>query len=213
LSPKNNSKTKVDTRERLISTMIDLMWTKGYSAISVDDICKASGAQKGSFYHFFQSKAELAVVSCESVWEECRAELDTIFSPSRPPLERFVYFLQLLYEEQVEKQKEFGYVVGCPYCTIGTELATQDEDIRKRIAIIFEAHLRYFENALRDAVAEGALPANTNVKEKAQEIDAQITGAFATARIKNSLAAVGSGLVAAVFHCLGVPAPRLSEPA
>lgn len=85
--------------------MVDMMWTKGYSAISVDDICKAAGAQKGSFYHFFGSKAELAAATCETVWEECRAELDMVFSPTRPPLERLLYFLQLLYEEQIEKKR------------------------------------------------------------------------------------------------------------
>lgn len=207
MSPKNNSKSRNETRDRLIATMVELLWTKGYSAISVDTICKESGAQKGSFYHFFQSKAELAVVTCESQWEECRAELDTVFSPSRPALERFAYFLDLLHEEQIEKQREFGYVVGCPFCTLGTELATQDEAIRKRIAIIFEAHLRYFENALRDAVAEGTLPADTDVKTKAQELDSLITGAFATARIKNSLEPVGPSLASAVFSCLGVAQP------
>ena len=191
--------------------MVELLWTKGYSAISVDTICKEAGAQKGSFYHFFESKAELAVVTCETQWEECRAELDTLFSPSRPALERFANFLELLYEEQVEKQREFGYVVGCPFCTLGTELATQDEAIRKRIAIIFEAHLRYFENALRDAVAEGSLPVGTDVKAKANELDALITGAFATARIKNSLDPVGPGLAAAVFQSLGVKSPKRAK--
>lgn len=197
----------METRDRLIASMVELLWTKGYSAISVDTICKEAGAQKGSFYHFFSSKAELAVVTCETQWEECRAELDTVFSASRPALERFTYFLDLLYEEQVEKQREFGYVVGCPFCTLGTELATQDEAVRERIAIIFEAHLRYFENAIRDAVAEGTLPVGTDVKTKAQELDALITGAFATARIKNDLAPVGKALGTAVFHCLGVPKP------
>lgn len=194
-----------------MSAMVELMWVKGYSAISVDDICKASGAQKGSFYHFFASKAELAAATCESEWETCRAELDMVFSPSRPPLERLVYFLQLLYEEQQEKQQEFGYVVGCPFCTIGSELATQDEKIRARIAFIFEAHLRYFENALRDAVAEGALPPGTDVKAKAQEIDALMIGGLASARIKNSLVPVGKVLLNAVFDCLDVKPPALQN--
>lgn len=206
--PKTPQKSRGDTEQRLISTMVDLMWTKGYSAVSVEDICKAAGAQKGSFYHFFPSKAELAVAACESVWEECRAELDTIFSASRAPLDRVVYFLHELYQEQVEKQKEFGFVIGCPFCTIGTELATQDEAIRTRIAVIFEAHLRYFENALRDAVADGVLDKSTNIKVKAQELDTLMTGALATARIKNQLEPIGDSLLKAVFHCLGVAPPK-----
>lgn len=187
--------------------MVELMWTKGYSAVSVDDICKAADAQKGSFYHFFASKAELAAVVCETEWGHYKLELDEVFSPTRPALQRFTRFLEVMYAEQQEKQQAFGYVVGCPFCTIGSELATQDENIRERIEKIFDAHLCYFENALRDAVAEGSLPAATDVKTLAREIDALMTGAMATARIKNTLEPVGKDLLKAVFHCLGVKAP------
>lgn len=187
--------------------MVELMWTKGYSSVSVDDICKSAEAKKGSFYHFFPSKAELAITVCETEWETCKTELDEIFSPTSPPLERFLHFLNVLYEEQQEKFTQFGYVVGCPFCTIGSELATQDENVRARIESIFESHLRYFENAIRDAVASGDLPAHTDVKTKAREVDALMTGAMATARIKNSLEPVGKDLLRAVFHCLGAPIP------
>lgn len=187
--------------------MLDLMWSSSYGAVSVDDICKQAGAQKGSFYHFFASKAELAVVTFEEQWEKWRTELDAIFSPSRPPLERFVQFLRLLESEQKERLQEFGYVVGCPFCAVGSELATQDEPIRQRIEVIFEAHLRYFETALRDAVAEGLLPKKLDVKAKAREIDAFITGAMTTARIRNSLDPVGRDLVKGVFGCMDIPAP------
>lgn len=183
--------------------MIDLMWTKGYSAVSVEDICKAAGAQKGSFYHFFSSKAELLAVVFESEWGECKAELDETFSPTRPALQRFTNFLQHLYEEQQEKFKEFGFVVGCPFCTVGSELATQDEKIRARITAIFDAYLCYFENAIRDGVADGSFPKQTDVKAKAREVDALMTGAITTARIKNSLDPVGKDLSNAVMHCLG----------
>lgn len=196
------------TRQRLMEAMVELMWTKGYSASSVDDICKAAGAQKGSFYHFFPSKAELVATVFESEWESCKAELDAIFDSARPPLQRFLHFLEVMYEEQQEKQKDFGYVVGCPFCTVGSELATQDENIRARIEAIFVAHLSYFERAIRDAVAEGSVPKSTNIKDKANELDVLMTGAMATARIKNSLEPVGKGLVKAVFHCLGVDVPN-----
>lgn len=187
--------------------MIELMWTKGYSSVSVDDICKAAGAQKGSFYHFFASKAELAITVCETEWEACKTELDEIFSATRAPLQRFRHFLEVLYQEQEEKYAEFGYVVGCPFCTIGSELATQDEKVRARIEAIFESHLRYFENAIRDGVADQSIPKKTDVKAKARELDALLTGAMTTARIKNSLEPVGKDLLKAVFHCLGATAP------
>jgi TetR/AcrR family transcriptional repressor of nem operon len=190
-----------------METMLDLIWTASYGSISVDDICKAAGAQKGIFYHFFASKAELAMATFEQEWAECRTELDEIFSASRAPLQRFVKFFDVIYKEQQEKQKEFGYVVGCPFCTIGSELATQDESLRERIDEVFTQHLRYFENAIRDAIAQGDLSKKTDVEAKAREIDSFITGAFTTARIKNSLEPMGKDLVKGVFSCLDVAVP------
>lgn len=101
--------------------------------------------------------------------------------------------------------------MGCPFCTIGTELATHDENIRTRIAFIFEAHLRYFETALRDAVAEGLLPAAMDIKAKAQEIDALMIGGLTNARIRNSLTPVGETLRDAVFHSLGLATPQAMQ--
>src|SRR4026207_1201150 len=39
--------------------------TKGYSATTVDDICHAAGVTKGSFFHHFKTKDELALAAAE----------------------------------------------------------------------------------------------------------------------------------------------------
>ena len=46
-----------NTKQRLLDTAIELIWEQSYGAVSVDHICERAGAQKGSFYHFFQSKS------------------------------------------------------------------------------------------------------------------------------------------------------------
>ena len=44
--------------------------------------------RKGSFYYFFKSKSELAAAALEADWNKKKAEMDSIFSPTVPPLER-----------------------------------------------------------------------------------------------------------------------------
>ena len=73
-----------DTRTRLMQTMLGLIWSASYNAVSVEDICKAAGAQKGSFYHFFPSKAALVYEVFKQEWEQCKTDLDEVFSASRP---------------------------------------------------------------------------------------------------------------------------------
>ena len=52
-------------KDRLIESMIELIWTGSYGSTSVDQICERAGVKKGSFYHFFESKTALAVTSID----------------------------------------------------------------------------------------------------------------------------------------------------
>lgn len=200
--------TKADTRTRLMQTMLDLIWSAGYHAVSVEDICKKAGAQKGSFYHFFPSKAELAYEVFKNEWQQCVTELDEVFSPTRPPLERFERLGEMVLQEQIEKRKEFGYVCGCPFATIGSELATQNEQMRAQVEAIFTSHMRYVVSALRDAVAEGVLPADTDIEAKAKEIDNFLLGTLLVARIRNSLSPLEQAFDTGIYHLLGVKPPK-----
>ena len=75
-------------KERLTDAAMDLIWHNSYGTTSVDAICERAGAKKGSFYYFFKSKSELAAAALEADWNKKKAEMDSIFSPTVPPLER-----------------------------------------------------------------------------------------------------------------------------
>jgi TetR/AcrR family transcriptional regulator, transcriptional repressor for nem operon len=174
-----------NTRQKLIETMLRLIWAAGYGAVSVEDICREAGVRKGSFYYFFQ--AALAVASFESEWVLWREEMAGMFQGNAPVVERFGAFADAVLTEQREKYKELGYVCGCPFSTIGSELATQDASIGKRIGDIFAGYIKFFEHALADGVAAGELRKDMDVVAKAQEIDAYLLGVLLSARIRNSI--------------------------
>ena len=48
------------TRERLLKATKQLVMSKGFSGMSIDDVLKATGLTKGAFFHHFKSKADLA---------------------------------------------------------------------------------------------------------------------------------------------------------
>lgn len=51
-----------DTRELILDKAFDLFYTQGYHGTGVSDILKACNLHKGSLYHLFKSKKELALV-------------------------------------------------------------------------------------------------------------------------------------------------------
>ena len=54
-----------DARERLLTAAWELICAETYGAVGVEAICERAGAKKGSFCHFFASKADLAVQTME----------------------------------------------------------------------------------------------------------------------------------------------------
>lgn len=121
-----------DARERLLAAALDLIWMSSYGGVSVDDICAKAGVKKGSFYHFFPSKADLALAAYEEHWQHKQPQLDALFSAQFPPLERLSRWCQIVYETQRDLFEKFGHVCGCPYANVGAELATQDDRIRAK---------------------------------------------------------------------------------
>ena len=60
------------TRQKLIDAAIDLMHIHSYPAVGVKSICDEAGVLKGSFYHFFGSKEDLAIAAVDQAWNEYR---------------------------------------------------------------------------------------------------------------------------------------------
>src|SRR5262249_61683916 len=103
-----------DMKERLMEAAMDLMWLNGYGAASVDAICDKAGAKKGSFYYFFKSKSDLTAAALEADWNKKRSQMDSIFSPTIPPLERLDRSFDFLYEKLNKAEEECSGIFGWP---------------------------------------------------------------------------------------------------
>jgi len=173
-------------KERLMEAAMDLMWQNSYGAASVDAICERAGAKKGSFYYFFKSKSELAAAALEADWKKKRAEMDSIFSPTVPPLERFDRYFDFVYDRLAEVQKKCGSILGCPFMSVGSEVSTQDQIVREAIDRIMDRKLQFFVSTVRDAAAQGLIVAR-DPEAKAKALFACYQGTVAQARIQNDL--------------------------
>lgn len=175
-----------DARDRLIQAAIDLIWTSSYGAVSVDAICERAQVRKGSFYHFFASKDDLVVTALDSHWSTRRPVLDEIFSASRPPLQRLQRYFAHLGERQGEVRERYGRVLGCFHHAIGSECLQKPTAVAAKAQELSLALRRYLETALRDAQAEGSLPASDPVAS-AKSLFAFVTGALTQARVHDDL--------------------------
>jgi TetR/AcrR family transcriptional regulator, transcriptional repressor for nem operon len=176
-----------DTRERLLQTAAELIWKSSYHATGVDRICEVAEVHKGSFYHHFASKEELAIAALDDQWSRMKPRIDGIFSPASPPLERLANYARLTVDLQREKQLQTGCVCGCPLYALGSEMGTLAPALQRKIQDLLEVKLRYLVSAVREAHSAGEILA-PDPQRTAQMLIDLAEGVLMRARIMNDLA-------------------------
>jgi TetR/AcrR family transcriptional repressor of nem operon len=198
-----------DAKEKLLAAALELIWTNSYGAVGVEQICERAGVNKGSFYHFFPSKADLAVAAFEESWQRRRPAYDEMFSPLVSPLDRLRRWCCSIYEGQKERFLATGFVCGCPYTNIGAELSTQDERLRIKSAELLDRGLRYLESAIADAQRDGMI-ATGDAKALAKTIGCAATGLIVQAKVRNDPELL-RGLEPMISQILALPAAETAK--
>ena len=63
------------TRKKLIDTAEDLLKANGFNALCVEDITKAAGVAKGTFYVYFKHKEDIVAEICRGYFKEIEDEI------------------------------------------------------------------------------------------------------------------------------------------
>jgi TetR/AcrR family transcriptional repressor of nem operon len=197
-----------DAKERLMEAVKELIWTGSYGSTTIDQICDKAGVKKGSFYYFFDSKAELAETALDQDWQRHRVELDSIFSATVPPLERLQKYCDFGYKMQAEMKAKHGRVLGCPLFCVGSEVSTQEDRLQKEIQGILEYKRKYLESVIREANATGLIHA-PDPAAKSRALLAYYQGLLTQARIQNDLGIIREAH-RAILEFLGVKEPELA---
>lgn len=121
-------------KDQLVQAALRLMLDKGYAGTTVDEICEAAGASKGSFYYFFQTKEDIGLAALESFYERAQQLMQAgTYMEIKDPVERAFGYLD--HAEAVSK-KIWGD--GCLLGTFATDLARTRPAIRKRVIALFK---------------------------------------------------------------------------
>ena len=132
-------------KENLLDAAFELMMAKGYVATSVDEICEKAKTTKGSFFHYFESKEELAKAL---LTRKCAAQQkikDELFG--KDPYKRVFGHLDML----IGMIKSPSGTKACIKGMLGQELSDTHPEIRKICANHFENVTKDFAQDLADA--------------------------------------------------------------
>jgi TetR/AcrR family transcriptional repressor of nem operon len=186
LSHRPQRRSSCETRQTLLEVTLRLMSKHSFAAVSVDDICRTAHVKKGSFYHFFSSKSELAVAAINEYSSCSRPGLDSAFSPTKPPLQRLKDFCTVNVLDQNKKLESLGRVCGCPLITLGSEFSEESDEVRCAASALGALLVKYFETTIADGVREGDIPL-CDPRKMAEQLHTVMIGAATKARIQNNL--------------------------
>lgn len=197
-------RSPTNAKAKLIQTATELIWKSSYGSVSVDDICKYSSVKKGSFYYYFPSKAHLAVAVMEESYQSHKSEMLNVLSDSVSAIERFERFAVFVYTKQKIAYDKYGLVCGCPFASLGSEMAGNEELIRKKVNEIFHRQEYLLIETLKEIVATNQLPHDTDLAAKATEIHTFIMGQVMMARIQNDLTNLKNDVRSGLFRIISI---------
>lgn len=173
-----------DARGRIVTTAARLFLERSYQAVGVDELCQAADVRKGSFYHYFPSKSELAKAVIDLHAEVFARRLKG--SPAATPAQRLHAIPDAIGTIQSALEAQFGRAVGCPFGNFAAELSTTDDDLRKHLAEVLGAMERHLARACHDAADAGVLREGTDPDRLAHALLAQYQGIILLAKLNDS---------------------------
>jgi TetR/AcrR family transcriptional regulator, transcriptional repressor for nem operon len=197
------------TRQKLIDTAKNLIWTSSYGAVSVDDICREASVKKGSFYHYFPSKQDLALAAMEE-YQQYKVEhiMKPVFAANKSFQRQIEDMAEAILFDNRKNLEELGSVCGCPLAALGSEMIGQEEQvIRAKVEEMFNVCRKIFIGAINKAIHNKEIPA-FDVDSKAEEVHDFITGLMVMARIHNSLDGLERDLKPGLLRILGLENPQ-----
>jgi TetR/AcrR family transcriptional regulator, transcriptional repressor for nem operon len=116
-----------ESKIKLLDAALHVIRERGYSATTVDDICHAAGVTKGSFFHHFKSKDDLAL-SAAAYWSEMTEGFfaDAPYRRLDDPLQRLLGYVDFRAEILQGELPDYTCLLG----TLVQETYATHPDIR-----------------------------------------------------------------------------------
>lgn len=177
----------LDSRTRLLNAALGEIRSKGYTATTVDDLCRGAGVTKGSFFHHFESK-EAAVLAAVEYWNELTGALfaQAAYWQIDDPRARLLAYLDFRAALVRGELPEFTCLLG----TLAQETFASHPALQAACGAGIEAHVMALVPTIEAARRQCAPAAEWRAESLARHTQAVLQGSFVLAKALGDRAVV-----------------------
>ena len=171
------------SKTRLLDATLQVVRTKGYAATTIEDVCQTADLTKGSFFHHFKSKEDLAVAAANHWTATTSGFFEAApYHLHADPLERVLGYVDFRKTILKGELAQFTCFVG----TMVQEVYGTNPAIREACDSSISGHAAIIQADIAEAMAKYAIKADWTAESLALYTQATIQGAFILAKAKGS---------------------------
>jgi TetR/AcrR family transcriptional regulator, transcriptional repressor for nem operon len=185
--------TAATGKTKLLNAALILFREQGYNDTSVDDLCRAAGVTKGSFFHYFASKEALALAAIAH-WNEVTGALfrNAPYQQVADARERLLAYIDFRREIIQGPTPEFTCLLG----TLVQETFDSHPALREACRAGIEGHAWTMVSTIEEARRLYAPEADWSAATLALYIQAVLQGSFILAKASGD----GSAAIESIGH-------------
>jgi TetR/AcrR family transcriptional repressor of nem operon len=175
-----------ESKVALLDAAITVIRAKGYTATRIEDICDAAELTKGSFFHHFKSKEELAVAAADR-WSLVTGELfaSAAYRGLADPLDRLFGYIELRKALLKGALPEITCLPG----TMVQEVYQTHPAVRDACEQSIGGHIAFLQSDIAEAMRKYCVDPPFSAKSLSLYIQAVIQGGFVLAKANKDPAA------------------------
>jgi TetR/AcrR family transcriptional regulator, transcriptional repressor for nem operon len=180
-----------DSKTRLLDATLKVVRAKGYTATRIEDVCAEAGLTKGSFFHHFKSKEDLALAAAAH-WQSRTTEFFATAPYHEPvdPLDRLIAYIDFRRSILTGELPEFTCFPG----TIIQEAYRTHPEVNEACEKIISGHARTLESDIRAAMRQYGVHGGWTAASLALHIQAVVQGGFILAKAKGDATVAAESL-------------------
>jgi TetR/AcrR family transcriptional regulator, transcriptional repressor for nem operon len=172
---------------RTLAKAMDVFWTRGYEATSMQDLVTHLGVNRQSIYDTFGDKRGLFVAALENYAIQANTNIGGALS--QPGHIRDV--LHNLFETTADAAIQDNPRRGCMMVNTAIELAPHDPEIERRVKESLGNNEEHFYRALTVAQERGELNRDRDARALARFLNSTLQGLQVTAKANPDRATLG----------------------